>query len=66
MRKADTQKECVQKGKEKDMIMATILFANKLYSERYGYAVLKEKEQSFKAARSYKAKNGKCIVVDIG
>ena len=48
------------------MIMATILFANKLYSERYGYAVLKEKEQSFKAARSYKAKNGKCIVVDIG
>ena len=48
--------------------MTTVLFANKLYSERYGYsyAVLKEKEQSFEVVRSYKAKNGKCIVLDVG
>ena len=48
--------------------MTTVLFANQIYSERYSYsyAVLKEKEQSFDVMRSYKVKNGKCIVVDIG
>ena len=48
--------------------MTTVLFANQIYSERYSYsyAVLKEKEQSFDVMRSYKVKNGNCIVVDIG
>ena len=48
--------------------MTTVLFANQIYSERYSYSyvVLKEKEQSFDVMRSYKVKNGNCIVVDIG
>lgn len=48
--------------------MTTVLFENNIYSERYSYsyAVLKEKEQSFGIVRSYKVKNGKCIVDDIG
>ena len=52
----------------KEMIMTTVLFTNQIYSERYSYsyAVLKEKEQSFDVLRSYKVKNGNCIVVDIG
>lgn len=46
--------------------MTTVLFTSNIYSERYSYAVLKEKEQSFGVVRSYKVKNGKCIVDDIG
>ncbi len=48
--------------------MTTVLFANNIYGERYSYsyAVLKEKEQSLSVVRSYRVKNGKCIVEDIG
>lgn len=64
LRKADTYLDVSRK----EMIMTTVLFTNQIYSERYSYSyvVLKEKEQSFDVMRSYKVKNGNCIVVDIG
>ena len=64
LRKADTYLDVSRK----EMIMTTVLFTNQIYSERYSYSyvVLKEKGQSFDVMRSYKVKNGNCIVVDIG